>query len=133
MLSARRKYTEVIWGVSNSRKPIWFLAAQALCYHCALLGPDYLTKKILSSGSSESHAADIGMKMSFLNDSSVSVETHFLLTLQRTFLYIFKQQAGVSQFPHMMAYMETGHFGEPVIILFQFHSKLSFSSQISCL
>lgn len=65
MLPARKKETEVIWGVSNSRKAIWFLAAQALCYRCALLGPGYLAEQILSSGSSASHAADIDMEMSF--------------------------------------------------------------------
>lgn len=81
MLPARKNDTEGIWGVSNSRKAIWFLAAQALCYRCALLGPGYLAEQILSPGSSDSHAADIGMEMSFLNDSSISVETHFLLTL----------------------------------------------------
>lgn len=81
MLPARKKDTEGIWGVSNSRKAIWFLAAQALCYRCTLLGPGYLAEQILSSGSSGSHAANIGMEMSFLNDSSISVETHFRLTL----------------------------------------------------
>lgn len=81
MLPSRKKDTEVIWEVGNSRKPLWFLAAQALCYPCALLGPGYLAEQILSSGSPESHAADIGMEMSFLNDTSISVETYFLLTL----------------------------------------------------
>lgn len=65
MLPARRKETEVIWGVSNSRKAIWLLATQTLCYHCALFGPGYLAEQILSSGSSDSHAADIGMEMLF--------------------------------------------------------------------
>lgn len=81
MLPVRKKDTEMIWGVSNSRKPIWLLAAQDLCYHSALLGPGYLAEQILSSGSSDSHAADRHMEMQFLNDSSISVGTHFLLTL----------------------------------------------------
>lgn len=63
MLPARGKDTEVIWGVSNSRKAIWFLAAQALCNCCALLGPGYIAEQILSSGSLHSHAAYIGMEM----------------------------------------------------------------------
>lgn len=47
-----------------------------------------------------------------------------------TFLHIFRQQAGVSQFPNPL---ETCHFRQPVIIPPPSHPKLSSGSPSSCL
>lgn len=132
MLPARKKETEVIRGVNNSGKAFRFLAAQAQCYCCALLEPGYLAEQILTCGSSASHAADTDTEMSFLKwwKWNPSAETHFPLTLYRTFLHVFKQETGVWQLPNPMVCVEACHISQPVIIPSLSHSIFSSREQV---